>query len=305
MSMAVNRAGVASNQTAIEQLKKPTGGNVEAEKARLRKVTKEFESFFLYQMLKTMRQTIPENPLTKGTGMSGGMGKDTFTEMFDMEVARKVTVGGESSIADLLYNSMEKLVDAKYSVVNPNQSLKPLPQPGKRDGIKLDQTAPVHLPGRSGQPIKIEARPDALPIQVAPRKVKHEDPLLSDYQKFIDEAAKETKLDSTLISSVIRAESNGDPDAVSSAGAKGLMQLMDGTAKEVNVKNSLNPEQNIKGGSRYLKKMLERFGSVDLALAAYNAGPGNVDKYGGMPPFEETQKYVKRVGDLIKQASGK
>ncbi len=305
MTMAVNSAGVASSQTAIEQLKKPTDGSVEAEKARLRKVTREFESFFLYQMLKTMRQTIPDNPLTKGAGMSGGMGKDTFTEMFDMEVARKVTVGGSNSIADLLYDSMEKLVDARYSEVNLDQSLKPLPNPGRQEGMKLDQTAPVHLPGRSGQSIHIEPKPDALPIQVAPRKVKHEDPLLSDYQKFIDEAAEETALDSTLISSVIRAESNGDPDAVSSAGAKGLMQLMDDTAAEVNVKDSLNPEENIKGGSRYLKRMLDRFGSLDLALAAYNAGPGNVDKYGGVPPFEETQKYVKRVGDLIKQASGK
>ena len=121
------------------------------------------------------------------------------------------------------------------------------------------------------------------------------DPILSRFGKIIDEAAGETRLDSALIASVIRAESAGDPKAVSKAGAKGLMPLIDTTAADLGVTDVYDPTENIRAGSRYLRRMLDRFGDLKLALAAYNAGPGNVDKYGGIPPFKETQAYVDRV----------
>ena len=85
-------------------------------------------------------------------------------------------------------------------------------------------------------------------------------------------------------------------NALSKANAKGLMQLIDSTATDMGVKNVWNPAQNIEGGTKYISKMLKKYdGDVELSLAAYNAGPGNVDKYNGIPPFDETQKYVKRV----------
>lgn len=118
----------------------------------------------------------------------------------------------------------------------------------------------------------------------------------NNYTQLIKKAAQQFQLPERLISSVIKHESNFNSKSVSRAGAQGLMQLMPGTAKFLGVKDSFDPAQNITGGARYLRQMLDQFnGDMKLALAAYNAGPGNVKKYGGIPPFKETQNYVKKV----------
>jgi soluble lytic murein transglycosylase-like protein len=117
----------------------------------------------------------------------------------------------------------------------------------------------------------------------------------ADMANYIDSAARRYDIDGALIKAIIKAESDFDPQACSRKGAQGLMQLMPGTAREVRCSNALDPEDNIHGGVCYLRKLLDLFGDVGLALAAYNAGPEAVMKYRGLPPFSETRTYVSRV----------
>ena len=113
-----------------------------------------------------------------------------------------------------------------------------------------------------------------------------------------EEAARETGVDIRLLKAVGKAESGFRATATSRCGAMGVMQLMPGTAKSLGVTDAYDARQNIMGGARYLAKLLKKYdGDTELALAAYNAGSGNVAKYGGIPPFKETQNYVKRVLD--------
>jgi len=305
----------ASSAPDLDRLRGPTRDTLDQEKARLRQATEEFESFFIYEMLKTMRETIPEGGLAGEGGLADGLGKDTYTSMFDMEIARRVKLGGHNSIADLLYESMEPLIDAEFEQRQTEPEIKTLDQPrivptpvsGQR-GIPLsdDSATPESVPLLRDEPVgprpvtPSDEAVGSLPVRQSHPTVKQDD-ILARYGAHIHAAARENKLDSSLIAAVIRTESSGNPRAVSQRGAKGLMQISDTTAQDLQLSDPFDPGENIRAGSRYLRRLLDRFGNLKLALAAYNAGPGNVVKYAGVPPFEETRQYLSRISDLLGQ----
>ena len=129
-------------------------------------------------------------------------------------------------------------------------------------------------------------------------------PCPAELEPMISVAAEKYGVPAAVIKGIIRAESGFRTNAVSRVGAKGLMQLMPGTAHALGV-DPMSPEQNIDGGTRYIKQQIDKFGNLEHALAAYNAGSGAVQRYGGVPPYKETRRYVAEVLRNIDKYSGK
>ena len=125
----------------------------------------------------------------------------------------------------------------------------------------------------------------------------------TQYDNIIAKEANDKELPLSLVKAVVQVESAGNKDALSPQGAMGLMQLMPGTADMLGVENAFDPEENIEGGTAYLRMMVDEFQDYELALAAYNAGPNRVKQYEGIPPYEETEYYVDRVMYLYRNSS--
>jgi soluble lytic murein transglycosylase-like protein len=124
------------------------------------------------------------------------------------------------------------------------------------------------------------------------------------YAELIEEAALAYDIDAGLIRAVMQAESSFDASAVSPVGAMGLMQIMPALAKELGVENPFDPRQNVMAGAKYLSRLLDAHrGNVAMALASYNAGPGNVKRYKGIPPFKETRNYVRKITTMLEADS--
>ena len=184
-----------------------------------------------------------------------GSGGEIYQDMFKSVLGDEIANSGGLGITEMIYRKVMQ-----------NKGQKPFLDANEQQASEIGQIA-----------------------QLVPMK-------MGRYASFVDHAAKTHDVEPELLFAVMRQESGGDPNAVSHAGAKGLMQLIDSTAAEMGVSDSFDPVQNIHGGAKYLREQLDQFsGNIDHALAAYNAGPGAVKKYGGIPPYEETQHYVKSV----------
>jgi Rod binding domain-containing protein len=238
-----------------------------AHKAKLQKAAKQFESLFTSYMLKSMRKSVPES------GMFGdNFGGDMLEDMFDMEFANQMSKGNSLGVAEMLYKKLT------------GESLEKNPE----------MMQMLHETGTLKKSLQTSSKGKKKSPNIKPSRSMEE--RLDHYQSMIDTAAQAHGIDSTLVKAVIASESAGKADARSSKHAKGLMQLIDSTAYEMGVQNVWNPEQNIQGGTKYLKQMLTKFhGNVKLALASYNAGPAAVERHNGVPPYKETQEYITRV----------
>lgn len=150
---------------------------------------------------------------------------------------------------------------------------------------------------RASEILRVEMLPDPPPPPSSPvEKAVAAEPTAAEMTQLLANAGAAHNIDEDLLASVIHAESGGHAKAVSRTGARGLMQLMPATARTLGVTDSFKPDQNINGGTAYLDALLKRYkDNLALALAAYNAGPGAVDRYRGIPPFRETRAYVARV----------
>ncbi len=238
----------------------------ESEKQRIAEAAKGFESLLTSMLIKSMNST--------NNGLFGeeSYGGDFYDSIFETEIADHISKGKGLGVAEIIYKKLT------------GEDLKTLPM-----------TSPIFL-NRSKyslqKPMQLKIDADIPTFSPSINSLNR----LNKYEDFIEEASNTYKIDKNIIKSVILAESAANEKAVSSQKAKGLMQLLDSTAKDLGVNNIWDPKENILGGTKYLADLLRQYsGDIKLALAGYNAGPGNVEKYNGIPPFEETKNYVARV----------
>lgn len=237
------------------------------------KACAEFEALFLAQMLKTMRES--GSLLTDEEKQDGlGLGTDNpYQDMFDWQLAMRLSMGSPLGIAKQL---------------------------AKRYATEIDETGTTEKTVLS-EPQELRRFNGKTPAK--PKSPAQTTAVLSGIDQIVADSARVFGVDPNLIKAVIQTESAGNPRALSPKGAKGLMQLMDTTAADLGVENSFDPRDNVEGGTAYLKKLLDRYnGNRNLALAAYNAGPGAVDRYGGIPPYPETVSYVRKVLQQVSRA---
>jgi Rod binding domain-containing protein len=248
-----------------KQISKPIEVNSRydnAQKEKIAKATKQFEGLLTSMMLKSMNQS-------SGSMMGDeGYGNDVFNTVFEQQIGTYISDTKSLGVAEVLYKKItgeDMTPEMRYRISDSMNKISI-----KNTSVPTDATS-VH------------------PSEESLNRLQKLD-------KTINDASKKYGVDKNMIKSIIMTESAGKVKAVSSAKAKGLMQLMDSTAQDLGVKNVYNPTENINGGTKYFAQMLRQYdGDVKMALAAYNAGPQNVDKYNGIPPFDETKNYINKV----------
>ncbi|HOX26469.1 MAG TPA: transglycosylase SLT domain-containing protein [Candidatus Krumholzibacteria bacterium] len=354
-SLLLERARLVQAREAARLRPGSAGGRASGnppanDRAGLERVANQFEALFYHQLIRSLRETVPDNSFW---GQSSGT--KIYQQIHDQTLADRLAEGGGLGIADLIVRQFAGSVDPELEASGPPPSRPALPHLAARHLPPAQAAPPGALPSSPAEvaPLATPAAPTA-PVTPAGPDGEAAEPAAptvpatpaatalatsdgrgvaayrrealagerlaglsrlreraeslggaaaDSFARWQDElaaAAEAADVDPALLLAVMVRESGGDPDAVSPAGARGLMQLMPGTAREVGVTDHGDPRQNLHGGARYLARMLRRFGGdLDLALAAYNAGPGAVDAAGRrIPAYPETQRYVRAVRQL-------
>jgi soluble lytic murein transglycosylase-like protein len=262
------------NNTTPPAATNPVSGatqSVASQKAK--DAAKAFEALFASMMLRSMRNTIPQE---ENGFLPKSLGQKIYTEMLDEQYGSILAKNGNLGLANLILKQIK-------GDGGSNSALTMLRGLGQGTPWMTDK---AFIPSKMSS------------ISQAPQGN------VTQWLPYIQEAAKKFGVDTNLIAAVIAQESSGNPTAVSVKGAKGLMQLMDTTAANMGVSQVFHPRQNILGGTKYLRQLLDKYnGNEALALASYNAGTAAVDKYNGIPPYQETQRYVDNVTALKRQLS--
>jgi len=215
--------------------------------------------------------------------------------MFNSSIQKYINSSGEAA-AITRARQLDAYVNSLYETKEANKAEETNEEFGQKPFNEVLKTSVEEALGQKNV-FEID-KPPKIPFGALSvgSKLKAENTTKTDIMNMIDKACDKYDVDSKLVKALIKQESGFNPDAKSKAGALGLMQLMPKTAEGLGIKDPMNPEDNIDGGVRYLKSMLNKFhGNKILALAAYNAGPNAVSKYNGVPPYKETQNYVKSI----------
>ena len=281
---------------------------------KLKKALKGFESMFVQQLLKSMRSAYLSDD------SKGGLGMDTMMSISDQALADYIGDNDGLGIAKILYKYFQNQMNGEslkqisvepesIEIDNTENDLdisvkediyKLLDDLNNQGCLKINDISKVkiektpRMPSKSYNDLQVNA---TAPIKSAVSAGLSIDDKIS---QAVSDSAARYDISEKLIKAVMQVESGGNHLAISEKGAKGLMQLVDSTAADMGVKNIFDPAENIEGGAKYLRKMLDQFGGdLKMALAGYNAGPGNVEKYGGIPPFDETRTYVNKVINIM------
>ncbi len=265
MALKVDVIKTLSVKPGSDQVPKKSKADIK----RAYRACQEFESILIYRMLSTMRQAFK----AKEEDDTSGFGNDIFKSMMDEQLSLALAKSGGLGIANLLARGL-----------------------GLDDGTLKPDISRVENRSRVIRHLQLTRDGTDGTEKTATGRLSPSDVPLGPYDSTIRAAARVFNLSADLIKAVIMQESGGNRYAVSGKGAKGLMQLTDATAHELGISNPFDPVQNIFGGARLLRRLIDRFkGDLRLALASYNAGLAAVERYGGIPPYKETQTYVEKV----------
>ncbi len=243
------------------------------ESKRLRDVAEDFEAIFLSFMLKSILKISSEDKLVFG---GDNFGADILDGIFMLELSKHIAKSGKFGIAELVCKQLE--ID-KFE------------DKGKVGSI--ENISNKNITSSENTRRRVKKTTNGYGESLLER--------INRFDGIIKEASSKFNVSEELVKAIIAVESSGNIFASSPKGAKGLMQIVDSTAQFVGVKNVWHPAENIYGGVKYLRYLLDRFnGDIKLVLAGYNAGPENVEKFGGIPPFPETIEYVGKVMRYLK-----